>query len=572
MSDRRAALRDDRPHVGVARRRAPASRRGSSQRAVVPSMPRRTSPVTWPSTGATSAAMSSISRRIRRARSTTRCAVVGQPALGAVDERRAELPLEAGDVAGDVGLHREQGPGRGRERAVVGDRHERGELADVHLLGTIAEHLNVLLARSTAMCVYSQAQRSTRYTPHVPLDGTHHVDPPSTGFRLRGPAPPAGLLPFSALQSPHVAVPPQRCTGAAFFDLDRTLLAGASGEAFSAAMQAGRVHVARPARASGCVYGLFNRIGETLPSMALARQAATLAKGRSRAAMRGRRRGRRRRAGGDGPAVRRRRSSSSTAPPAARSCWPRRRPYDLVKPLADRLGLDDVVATRYGVNADGTYDGTIVGPFVWAAGKLEAVRAWAAEHGVDLARELRLLRQLLRRAAARRPSARRSSSTPTRGWCCMATARRWPILNLDVSPGVVKIPVLGIELQRLALQFSRPGADAVRPVRHRGRRAHPGRRAGDPRRQPPQLLRPGGDVGGHRPAAGARCASSARRRCSTPRSSASWRRRWAASASTGAPGPTSRCRPPPTPSPAARWWRSCRRARSRVGRRSSTPS
>ena len=29
-------------------------------------------------------------------------------------------------------------------------------------------------------------------------------------------------------------------------------------------------------------------------------------------------------------------------------------PYDLVKPLADWLGFDDVIATRYGVNADGT--------------------------------------------------------------------------------------------------------------------------------------------------------------------------------------------------------------------------
>ena len=75
-------------------------------------------------------------------------------------------------------------------------------------------------------------------------------------------------------------------------------------------------------------------------------------------------------------------------------------PYDLVKPLADRLGLDDVVATRYGVNADGTYDGTLVGPFVWAAGKLAAVRAWADEHGVDLDGELRLLGQLLRHPAA----------------------------------------------------------------------------------------------------------------------------------------------------------------------------
>ena len=37
----------------------------------------------------------------------------------------------------------------------------------------------------------------------------------------------------------------------------------------------------------------------------------------------------------------------------------------------------------------------------------------------------------------------------------MATVRRWPIVNLDVSPGVVKIPVLGVELQKVALQFAR---------------------------------------------------------------------------------------------------------------------
>ena len=77
------------------------------------------------------------------------------------------------------------------------------------------------------------------------------------------------------------------------------------------------------------VYGLFNRIGETLPSMALARQAATLAKGRSRAAHAGRRRGRRRRAGGDGPAVRR----------AALRPAPRRR-------APDRAGHDDALRPR----------------------------------------------------------------------------------------------------------------------------------------------------------------------------------------------------------------------------------
>ena len=66
--------------------------------------------------------------------------------------------------------------------------------------------------------------------------------------------------------------------GAAFFDLDRTLLAGASGEVLSGAMrEVGYVNRSIPGEKY--VYGLFNRIGETLPSMALARQAATLLPG-----------------------------------------------------------------------------------------------------------------------------------------------------------------------------------------------------------------------------------------------------------------------------------------------------
>ncbi|HEU4840196.1 MAG TPA: HAD family hydrolase, partial [Ilumatobacteraceae bacterium] len=73
--------------------------------------------------------------------------------------------------------------------------------------------------------------------------------------------------------------------GAAFFDLDRTLLAGASGEVFSTAMRAAGF-TSRSIPGERAVYGLFNRIGETLPSMALARQAANLAKGRSQASMR----------------------------------------------------------------------------------------------------------------------------------------------------------------------------------------------------------------------------------------------------------------------------------------------
>ena len=146
------------------------------------------------------------------------------------------------------------------------------------------------------------------------------------------------------------------------------------------------------------MFGLFNAIGETLPTMALARQAVTLAKGRSQDAVR---------AAADSVAD----QLVAMVQPFAESAFAAHRaagrpivlatttPYDLVKPFADRLGLDDVVATRYGVDSDGRYDGTLSGPFVWSAGKLAAVTEWAeARHRPR--RELRLLRQRLRHAAA----------------------------------------------------------------------------------------------------------------------------------------------------------------------------
>ncbi len=242
-------------------------------------------------------------------------------------------------------------------------------------------------------------------------------------------------------------------TGAAFFDLDRTLLAGASGEAFSTALQtAGFTTRAIPGER--LAYRLFNRIGETLPSMALARQAATMSRGRKRAAMR---------AAGEAAAD----GLVAMVQPFAGPIFEQHRqagrpiilatttPYDLVKPLADRLGLDDVIATKYGVNADDTYDGSIAGHFVWAQGKLEAVRDWAAEHGVELTESYAYSDSFYDTPlldAVGTPIV----VNPDPRMVLMATARRWPILNLDVSPGVVKIPVLGIELQRVAQQLSRP--------------------------------------------------------------------------------------------------------------------
>ena len=242
--------------------------------------------------------------------------------------------------------------------------------------------------------------------------------------------------------------------GAAFFDLDRTLLRGASGEVFSEAMRTAGL-VSRTIPGERFLYSLFNTVGETLPSMALARQAVGFAKGRSRTTVL---------AAAESAAD----HLVGMVQPFAHSVFQMHReagrpivlatttPYDLVKPFADRLGLDDVIATRYGVRADGdTYDGTLAGPFVWSAGKLEAVRAWAAQHDVDLA-ESWFYSDSVYDTPLMSVVGNPVVVNPDPRMVIVAAARRWPTLHLDVSPGVVKMPVVGLELQKLAMAFTRP--------------------------------------------------------------------------------------------------------------------
>ena len=81
-------------------------------------------------------------------------------------------------------------------------------------------------------------------------------------------------------------------------------------------------------------------------------------------------------------------------------------PFDLVQPLADALGIDDVIATRYG-ERDGAYDGTIDGLFVWGPGKLAGRAQLGRRPRRRRGRELGLLRQRLRPAAAVRGAATR---------------------------------------------------------------------------------------------------------------------------------------------------------------------
>jgi putative phosphoserine phosphatase/1-acylglycerol-3-phosphate O-acyltransferase len=247
---------------------------------------------------------------------------------------------------------------------------------------------------------------------------------------------------------------PLRPTAAAFFDLDRTLLRGASGEVFSEAMRAAGL-VSRTIPGERFLFSLFNTVGETLPSMALARQAVGFARGHSRASDL---------AAAEGVADR----LVAMVQPFAYGVFEQHRaegrpvvlatttPYDLVKPFADRLGLDDVIATRYRVAPDGdTYDGTFDGPFVWSAGKLDAVRTWAEAHGVDL-RQSWFYSDSVYDTPLLSAVGHPVVVNPDPRMVFMAAARRWPTLDLDVSPGVRKVPLVGLELQRVAMAFSRP--------------------------------------------------------------------------------------------------------------------
>ena len=241
--------------------------------------------------------------------------------------------------------------------------------------------------------------------------------------------------------------------GAAFFDLDRTLLRGASGPIIGEALkQAGVTDRSIPGEQ--LVYKLYDLFGENRPSMEVTKRAVRFASGWVRSQVQ---------EAGELAAD----ALAASLQPFARPIFDEHRaagrplvlatttPYDLVKPLADALGFDDVVATRYG-EADGKYDGTLDGEFVWGPGKLRAIQTWAKETGIDLAESWAYsdsFYDLPMLGAVRHPVA----VNPDPRMLVVALLRRWPVVHLDVPSGVPKVPVLGIEPQRAVLAFTRPG-------------------------------------------------------------------------------------------------------------------
>lgn len=238
---------------------------------------------------------------------------------------------------------------------------------------------------------------------------------------------------------------------AAIFDLDRTLLSGASGPIIGEALRHVGLLTAPSTGIESLAFGVFNLIGETWPSMLLTRQGARAARGWSVDLVRA--------------------AAERAAEPLAEAVLPYAQqviaahrdqgrvlvmatttPEDLIRPLAEALGFDEVIATRYGRRA-GHYDGTIDGEFVWGKGKARSVAEWAFRRGIDLDRSYAYsdsyydvpLLSLVGHPRAVNPDPRMMA---------LATMRRWPVVHFDVPAGVPKFA--GLEPQRVLLMLAQP--------------------------------------------------------------------------------------------------------------------
>ena len=238
--------------------------------------------------------------------------------------------------------------------------------------------------------------------------------------------------------------------GAAFFDLDRTLVRGGSGPVFARTLA--RLGVSTPhIPGQDALFRLYDLFGESFVLMQLARRASSRAAGLDRAEVM---------AAAELAAD----ELISMVPAFVPGLLDEHRsrneriylattsPFDLVAPFADRLGLDGVVATRY-AEVDGRYTGQLDGQLVWGRGKLAAVEAFALRNNIQLNSswaysdsvfDLPLL------SAVGNPVA----VNPDIRLAAVAAFRRWPIRSLDVPSGVPKL--FGAEPLDFARRALRP--------------------------------------------------------------------------------------------------------------------
>ena len=242
-------------------------------------------------------------------------------------------------------------------------------------------------------------------------------------------------------------------TQAAFFDLDRTILSGASALVVSKVLRETGV-VNRSLPGESILYQVFETFGENLPSMVLGRQAVLAMRGHARAEVRA-------------AAERAVDELVGLLQPYVRGTFDEHRasgrklvlatttPRDLIEPFAHAVGFDDVIATTYETDAEGRYTGQLEGPYVWSRGKKEAVARWCADNGIDIEGSYAYSDSVFDEpllAMVGNPVC----VNPDWRLRLMAAARRWPVMHFDVPAGVAKIPVIGLEAQQALMKLARP--------------------------------------------------------------------------------------------------------------------
>jgi putative phosphoserine phosphatase / 1-acylglycerol-3-phosphate O-acyltransferase len=239
--------------------------------------------------------------------------------------------------------------------------------------------------------------------------------------------------------------------GAAFFDLDRTVLAGASGPVLARHLRARGLGPRREPPGATSLVRLFDLTGETWLTMQLARATVRASRGWAEADLLAA-------AGDAGDEL------AAAAQPHLRDVLDGHRgagrtlvlasssPDQLIRPLATRLGFDSVVATRWEV-VDGLCTGRIEGPFVWGRGKRDAVRAWAAASGVSM-RESWAYSDSYFDAPLLDAVGHAVAVNPDPRLALLASLRRWPVRFLDAPEGVVRIA--GLEAQDVLRRIAHP--------------------------------------------------------------------------------------------------------------------
>lgn len=215
-------------------------------------------------------------------------------------------------------------------------------------------------------------------------------------------------------------------TRVAVFDLDRTIIAGSSAQVFAEMLRTVGVDVPAPWGRS-VYFGLYERFGEDPITMQLARFASRLFAGH---------------AVGKVAAAGRLAADVlvSDVLPQAKVEFERHRaeqtvlllattaPLELAQPLADNLGFDDVLCTRFR-SSGGVFDGANDGGYLWGQTKARRVAAWAREQEVDLSQSWAYsdswsdvpLLERVGQPIAINPDLRLNALARVRGW----ERRRW---------------------------------------------------------------------------------------------------------------------------------------------------